>query len=253
MLRSNPYKWWNWLAFVAAMVVNALANTAVLGGKTTGEISDQYPTMITPEGYAFTIWSLIYVLLLGFLLYQSGRVTETRDSVRSIGPWFIISCVLNIAWLLLWQYEYIELSLVAMVLLLLSLFVIYRRTRSIYYPTSGEMWLIKLPFSLYFGWLSVAVILNIAIVLKKNGWNGFGLSELVWAVVFLLAGALIAILVSYPYRDSIYPLVFVWGYVAIALEQQDQVERAFIAALILAIILFVYAIYLFFARSRDRD
>lgn len=253
VLRNNPYKWWNWLAFIAVMAINALANTAILGGRTTGEISDKYPTWITPEGYAFTIWSVIYVLLLGFLIYQTGRTTETRESVQSMGPWFIISCVLNIGWLLLWQYLYIELSLIVMALLLFSLIVIYRRTRRIHYPTSGEMWFVKLPFSLYLGWVSAATILNISIVLKKNHWDGFGLSEVTWAVIILLAGALIAILVSYPHMDSIYPLVFVWAYVAIALKQQDHAENVFIAAFILAAILFIYAIYLFFARNRARD
>lgn len=253
LLRSNPYKWWNLLGFVAVIIVNALANTTVLNGMRTGDISDKYPTLITPAGYAFMIWSVIYLLLLGFIVYQFRRTTESRESVQRIGPWFALSCLFNIVWLLLWQYLYIELSLVAMVLLLLSLIMIYVRTRRIHYPTAGEMWFVKLPFSLYLGWISVATIVNVSVALEKNDWNGFGLSDATWAVIMLLVGALLAILVSFPHRDSIYPLVFVWAYIAIGVKQRDAAENVFVAAFILAAILLIYAIYLFFARNRDRD
>lgn len=253
LLKSNPYKWWNLLGFIAVIIVNALANTNVLNGMKTGEISDKYPTLITPAGYAFSIWSLIYLLLLGFIIYQFRRTTESRESVQRIGPWFVLSCLFNVTWLLLWQYLYIELSVVAMVLLLLSLIMIYVRTRRIHYPTPGEMWFVKLPFSLYLGWISVATIVNVGVALEKNDWDGFGLSAPTWAVIMLLVGAVLAILVSFPYRDSIYPLVFVWAYVAIGIKQRDVAENVFVAAFILAAILFIYAIYLFFARNRDRD
>lgn len=80
-------------------------------------------------------------------------------------------------WLFLWHYLYIELSLVAMVLMLITLIVIYRKTRSVTDPTTGEKWLIKLPFSIYLGWISVATIVNVSVVLEKNNWDGFGLSD----------------------------------------------------------------------------
>lgn len=252
MLKRNPYKWWNLIAFLAMIVINALANTTLLGGKTTGEISDMYPTYITPAGYAFSIWSVIYILLAGFIYYQFRKNNESRDSVRTVGIWFIISCILNIVWILLWQYLYIELSVIVMILLLMTLGIIYQRTRGIVHPTKGEFWFIKLPFSLYLGWISVATILNIAISLTKNNWGGFGLDDLTWAIIMLCVGGIIAILVSYPYRDSAVPLVFVWAYIAIAVKQQD-VESVFLAACILAGILFLYAIWLFFIRNRDRD
>ncbi|GAB6992074.1 TspO/MBR family protein [Paenibacillus pini] len=252
MLRRNPYKWWNVLAFIAVLVINGLASTTILGGRQTGEISDMYPTLLTPAGYAFMIWGLIYLLLLGFIIYQSKRSSETRDSVLSIGPWFIISCLLNVGWLLLWQYLYIELSVVVMALLLISLIVLYLKTRRIHYPTLGEMWLVKLPFSLYLGWISVATIVNVGVALEKNNWDGFGLSDATWAIIMLIVGTVLAVLVSFPYRDSIYPLVFVWAYIAIAVKHQDT-NNVFITALIAAGFLFIYLIWLFFIRNRDRD
>lgn len=252
MLRRNPYKWWNLIAFLAMIAVNILANTTLLGGRRTGDVSDMYPTYLTPAGYAFTIWAVIYILLAGFIYYQLKTNNESRDSVRTIGIWFIISCILNIVWLLLWQYLYIELSVIAMLFLLMTLMILYQRTRRISYPTQGEFWFIKLPFSLYLGWICVATILNISISLTKNNWGGFGIADVTWAVIMLCVGGLIAILVSYPYRDSAFSLVFVWAYIAIAVKQQE-VESVFLAACIISGILFVYSIWLFIIRNRDRD
>ncbi|MGF7050278.1 tryptophan-rich sensory protein [Paenibacillus sp. DS2015] len=253
MLKKNVYKWWNLVAFLAMILINVLVNTTtLLGERKTADISDMYPTYITPAGYAFSIWSLIYILLAGFVIYQFRHSNTSRDSVQSVGIWFIISCLLNITWLLLWQYLYIELSVVVMVLLLLTLIVLYTRTRRIVYPTPGEFWLVKLPFSLYLGWICVATILNVAIVLSKNEWSAFGISDITWAIIMLCVGAVLAILISFPYRDSAIPLVFVWAYIAIAVKQRE-VENVFLTASIIAVIMVIYALWLFFIRNRDRD
>lgn len=252
MYRTNPFRWWNVLAFAAVITVNVLSHLLPLGGKTTKQISDQYYIYITPAGYAFTIWSLIYVLLAGFIFYQLRRDTGTRDSVEDIGIWFILSCIFNIAWLFLWHYLYIEWSVGIMLLLVLSVLVIYRKTRSIHYPTIGETLFVKLPFSIYLGWVCAAFVVNVGIVIHKNGWSPFGLTELGWSIALLCIGAVLAILISRHYRDSILPLVFVWAYLAISIEHKD-VDKILLSSFILAAILFIYAIWLFFARNRERD
>ncbi|WP_327204860.1 hypothetical protein [Paenibacillus sp. DMB20] len=168
MYRTNPYRWWNVLAFAAVITVNVLSNALPLGGRTTGEISDRYYIYMTPAGYAFGIWFLIYALLAGFVIYQLRRDTGTRDSVRSIGIWFTLSCIFNMAWLFLWHYLYIEWSVGAMLLLLLSLGIIYRKTRAVHYPTAGETWLLKLPFSIYLGWVCAAFLVNVGIAIHKK-------------------------------------------------------------------------------------
>jgi hypothetical protein len=249
--RYNPYKWWNLLFFLGVIIVNVLSVTLPLGGNSTGEISDKYHTYMTPAGYAFSIWSLIYLLLAGFVIYQFRSYTASRDSVRAIQFWFVLSCIFNMSWLFLWQYLYIELSLVAMVLMLITLIVIYRKTRLIANPTPGENWLVKLPFSIYLGWISVATIVNVSIVLEKNHWEGWGLSGSTWAVILLCVGTLLAVVVSYPYRDSIYPLVFVWAFIAIALEQKEA-SNVYLTGLITAGILLLYSIWLVLTPRRSR-
>ncbi|OMF65581.1 hypothetical protein [Paenibacillus glucanolyticus] len=252
MYRNNPYRWWNLLFFAGVITVNVLSGILPLGGRTTGEISDMYYTAITPAGYAFTIWSVIYVLLLFFVIYQLRRDTGTRDSVRSIGPWFILSCVFNMAWLVLWHYLYIEWSVIVMLLLLLTLWVLYVRTHSISYPTTGEKLFLQLPFSLYIGWVCPAFIVNVAIVIQKNGWSFLGLNETTLGIVLLCIGALVAILIGLRYRDSIVPLVFTWAYISIAAEHRET-DAILMTAFILSVVLFVYAVWLFFSRNRRRS
>lgn len=70
------FKWCNTAAFAAVLAVNALANLLPIGGKTTGEISEQYANLFTPAGYTFAIWGLIYLLLGIFVVYGWGLVGD---------------------------------------------------------------------------------------------------------------------------------------------------------------------------------
>ncbi|MFI2856030.1 tryptophan-rich sensory protein [Paenibacillus sp. JSM ZJ436] len=250
MQTKNPYRWWNLIAFIATIAVNYLSNALPLGGRNTREISDQFYIYMTPASYAFTIWSVIYVLLAGFIIYQLRSSTGSRDSVLDIGPWFIISSALNIAWLFLWHHLYIEWSVLVMLLLLASLFIIHRKTR-ILRPTIGEALLIKLPFSLYLGWICAASLVNIGTLIYKNEWSPFGLSQLGWSIALLCIGALLVIAISFPTRDWVLPLVFVWALIAIAVEHREE-DVLMVTAFGLAAAIFLYAVYLFiFRRHRS--
>jgi len=248
---KRPYSWWNALFFLGVIIVNVLSVTLPIAGNSTAEISDMYKTYLTPAGYAFAIWSIIYLLLGGFVIYGFQSSSAARNSVQALGIWFVVSCICNMGWLLLWHYLHIELSLLAMVLLLASLIIIYRKTRIIPSPTTGQQWLVKLPFSIYLGWVSVATIVNVSIVLHKNNWDGFGISDSTWAVIMLIVGMLLAVLVSYPNRDCIYPLIFVWAYIAIALEHKEA-DYVFITALVTAGLLFLYSIWLLLTPNPKR-
>lgn len=214
-------RWLNALAFAVTIAVNWAADSIPLGGRTTGEISAMYPVLVTPADYAFSIWLLIYALLAGFVVLQLLPIRRGIPEIAAIGPWFIISCALNCAWLLLWHYLYIPSSVFMMIGLLLSLVIIYMRIRPAVGKTSTGLLaslLVRLPFSVYLGWVSVATIVNVSIGLSSADWSGWGLPDVVWAAVVLVAAGLLALYMAMKRRDAAYALAVAWGLIAIGAE-----------------------------------
>lgn len=78
---------------------------------------------------------------------------------------------------------------------------------------------VKIPFSIYLGWITVATIANATDVLDYIRWSGWGLSPQVWFIVVMLAAVVIASTVSITRGDIAYLLVIVWAFVGIAVKQ----------------------------------
>jgi hypothetical protein len=232
------------IAALATIILNILANTLPLNGLNTGEISDRFQIFFVPAGYVFSIWGLIYVGLIAYAIYQVLPAQRENPRLQSIGYLFILSCLANITWLFLWHYEVFEFTLIAMVVLLLTLIAIYLRLDIGRSAVSGaEKWAVNIPFSIYLGWITVATIANTTQLLYYLDWNGWGISPEIWTVIMLSAGVIISALMSYSRRDIAYSLVLVWAYIGIALKHSDTAlvsTSAWVAAgLILVILILV--------------
>ncbi len=195
--------------------VNYLAVLLPLGGRSTGQISDNYQNLFAPAGYAFSIWGLIYILLGMYAVYQLWQ--EKDELVKKVNKIFIVNALFNISWIFAWHYDLIWLSVIIMGGLLVTLIKIVDmfRGRAL---TPKQTWLVRLPFSVYFGWITVATIANVAVFLVYLGWNGFGLPEVFWTVVVLLIGALIGSWRILYDRFIPYGLVLIWAYGAILVK-----------------------------------
>lgn len=200
------------IAYVTMVAVNYIAVLLPLGGRDTGEISDNYPNLFAPAGYAFSIWGLIYTLLGIYVIYQFWCKNEAL--IQRVNQIFIVNALFNASWLFAWHYDLIGISVLIMLGLLITLIKIADifRTNAL---NSKEKWLVRLPFSIYFGWITVATIANITIFLVSIGWNGFGLSESLWTVLVLLIGTLIGSWRMLKDRFFPYGLVLLWAYGAI--------------------------------------
>jgi hypothetical protein len=218
------------LVLAGVLVMNYLATALPLAGRDTGEISDAYPTLVTPAGYVFAIWGVIYLALIGYAIYQALPAQASDPHLRAIGPVFALNGGLNVLWLWMWHNLWIGWSLLVMLGLLATLIVIYLRLRD------ASAWL-RLPFSIYLGWISIATIANASIFLVDADWGRFGLPEVTWAVIILSVGALIASLVAWRERDLAYVGVFVWAYIGIAANQAayPAVGRTAYGALVLIV------------------
>lgn len=206
-------------ALAGTIAVNGLANALPLNGRSTGDISDQFPLTITPPGYVFGIWGLIYGGLIGYAIYQALPAQRENERLRRIAWPFVLSCAANVAWLFLWHYGQYKLTLVAMLGLLLSLVVVNLRIGHGEPAPWAEKLLARLPFSIYLGWISVATIVNVGVALYDTGWDGAPLSPAQWAAGLSGAGAALAAAFGLGRRDAAYPLVIAWAFAGVALKQ----------------------------------
>jgi hypothetical protein len=200
------------VTYIAMVVMNFLANALPINNRGTGEISNAYPNLFTPAGPAFSIWGLIYLLLGIYVIYQFVKKDQkTEEVIQKINPFFIATSLANISWIFAWHYDYIAISVAVMAVLLILLIKIADIIRLGNFTTIEKV-SIWAPFSIYFGWITVASIANITVFLVSIGWNGFGLADFVWTSIILLVGALIGILRMNKYKNIAYGLVLVWAY-----------------------------------------
>jgi translocator protein len=234
--------------YVVTVVINGLAVALPLNGLTTAQISDRFPVLVTPANYVFGIWSVIYLLLAAFTLWQALPRNRTNPTLRSIGYLPALSGVLNALWVLLWQYEVFALTVPVMLGLLFTLIAIHVRLRATRAGHGADRWLVGLPFSVYLGWITVATIANISQMLYWAGYRGAPLGEAPWALLVLGTGVAIAAIMLLREADWAFGLVIVWAYVGIAAKQTEII--AVLAALAGAIIVAALIAYVLIRRPR---
>ena len=233
------------VAYVAMVVMNFLANGLPINNRSTGDISDAYPNLFAPAGPAFSIWGLIYLLLGAYVIYQFMKKDEkTEELVQKTNPLFIATSLANISWIFAWHYDYIGLSVLIMATLLILLIKIADILRKEQF-TSLQKLFIWAPFSVYFGWITVASIANITVFLVSLGWNGFGIADFVWTSIILLVGAMIGILRMRKDSNIAYGMVLVWAYSWILFKHMsacgfDGQYPSIIATVIVCLVLFVF-------------
>lgn len=217
--RTIPWNILNILAYVATVTVNVLANLLRFGGFTTGEVAANYPNLFTPAPITFAIWGIIYFGLAGFCLYQSGlfRIPCAKELANALGPWFLCSSLANIAWIFCWHYQKITLSMVCILVLLISLIQLTELLRGFSLPRLGTFW-VKAPFSVYFGWITVAAIANFFVFLVSIGLQPTPSAAQLLTALALTAGAFIACLVITEREDPFYALPVLWAYGGIILR-----------------------------------
>jgi hypothetical protein len=226
------------VATVAVLVVNTLANALPINGLTQAEIADRFDVLFVPAGYAFSIWGLIYLGLIAYTVYQALPSQRDNPLLRDIGYLYVVSCLGNISWIFLWHYLLFVPSTVAIFVLFFALLIIYlrldvgrRRFRG------AQRWLVRVPFSIYFAWLTVASIANVTVALDYAGWDGWGVAPTAWAVIMIVVAGLVTVVMNLTRRDVAYALVLVWALIGIAVEQWQAKMVAGAAIVMVAVIL----------------
>jgi benzodiazapine receptor len=214
----------NILFFILTVIVNSIAgSTTLIGGKNTATISNNNPTLITPAGYVFSIWGIIYILLGVFVVYQALPREQNSTYREKIGWLFVLSSLINIAWIFVWQFEILILSVVLIFALLLTLIAIYMRLNiGKSKATNSERIAVHLPFSVYLGWITIASIADVAVTLTAYKWNGFGISPETWAIVVVAVALIITMLMLGTRKDIAFALVVIWALIGIGVNHSSN-------------------------------
>ncbi len=243
-------QWLTVAAVLGAIAINGISNVYPPAGKNTGEVSNTIlgGVLITPAGYAFAIWGLIYIGLIAYGIYQA-LPAQRHDPAFQKASWGVIgACVLQIVWIYVFLTFNFWPSVLLIVGILACLAYAYLNSRSVKANWKNR-WLFQAPISVYFGWITVATVVNVAgalYVMDVPAENLATFSSVVEAstagllatVVMLAISAGLAAVVALKYQDASYPAVVVWALSAIAIRNSTRLPLA-IAGVILAVALCV--------------
>lgn len=212
----------NIAAFVVVVAVNILSNALPINGQSMPEISAKYPSPFTPAGFTFSIWGVIYLLLLLFVVHQALPAQRDSITLARIGPWFRLNCLANAAWLIAWHYDQLAASLAIMCVLLATLVIIYRiLIAEIESASPAQHIVLYLPFSVYTAWIAVATVANLSILQTHLGLDDLGLAAAAWTQLKLAILAAVGATMVITRRDLPFVLVVAWAAFGIATKQAE--------------------------------
>jgi hypothetical protein len=209
----------NFVTLLTTIAINYSLNSARINGNTVKIISDRYHNMFTPADYAFGIWGIIYLFLVIHFIYSFYLIkSKNQDAliVDKVGLLFAGSCILNCLWVFLWLKNLVGICLAIMILLLYVLTKILTRVYPPGKTTTFKQLFTTTPFSLYAGWVCVALIANVSAFLVKIGWKTQ--ADEFWTIVLIIITGMLNILLSWRYRAIAFGLSGVWGLTAIAIN-----------------------------------
>ncbi|SHK05239.1 TspO and MBR related proteins [Anaerobranca californiensis DSM 14826] len=206
--------WISGIFLILTLVVNGLGAVGFINGLSQKEVSDLYPTLITPSPSTFGIWSVIYGLIILTVIMMIIKHDDHYygKAIDKISSLFWLSSGLNMLWIVLFAYNLIFLSTVVIFALLLTVIFIVKGVGQL---QTQRRFLLPVTFGLYSGWLMIATVVNITLWLVKIQWTGFGISPEVWAIIILLISVVLTGVVLLDIKNGIFPLPIAWAYFGI--------------------------------------
>lgn len=214
----------NFASLITTILVNYLLNSRIINGNTVKTVSDRYENMFTPADYAFGIWGIIYLLLTTHFIYCFFLLKKNSGEaqiINKVGLLFAVTSLINCLWIYFWLNDFIGICLLLMIALLYVLTTMLTRITPKKEPTTLTQLITTTPFTLYGGWVCVAMIANAAEFLVKLGWK-HTLEDELWTILLIIIAGFINILLSWRYRAVAFGLAGAWGLSAVALNNLDN-------------------------------
>jgi len=242
----------NLFGFALVLTMNALANILPINGYNTGQVSAFYPNYFVPAGFTFSIWGIIYLLLMGYVICSllsplPSFPENARKLIVKTSPYFLVTCVLNASWIVAWHYLYLGLSLfimLAFLVTLIALFLVINKSKFELRPFY-RFWIYH-PFVVYLGWISVATIANFTALFVGVGWQGEPFAATTWSIVLITIALLLGIILVGVKKEPAYGFVLGWAFFGIYSSQLKDapmvgytaaVASSFILALAITILI----------------
>lgn len=215
----------NLVFYFLTLGVNYLGSSGFFNGQSQGDISDQYLTLISPAPFTFSIWGVIYSLVLITLVYLfiKRKQRNVSELILLISPWFIVLSLCNMGWIVAFSYERLGISTILIIGMLFSLLLIIGKiyTHRFEFPST----LAGLSFTFYCAWVTIATVVNTALLLVQLEWNGFGISYSVWTLIILAVAIAFVLIYISRYKNAAYPLPLAWAFFGIfATYRSGRVE-----------------------------
>ena len=231
----------NLLSVILVLLVNGLSQSQRWNDTTIGEISDSYENLFTPAGYAFAIWGLIFLMLIGYALFQIHRAFFSKKEslfIEQTGWWFTIANILNASWVVAFTYGYVGLSVFIMLGILVSLMQIVRKTNMERWDAPIEIIaLVWWPICIYSGWIAVATIANFSAFFASIDLTGSESTQIMWTIAMITIAILLNIFMIKTRNMREFAGVAVWALIAIYIRHKDSIESIAYYALCGAIVL----------------
>lgn len=231
--KLNAKNYVNLVSFILNVGITYAIGVAGVGGlPNNSELSAKYQTLVTPAGWAFSIWSVIFLFQAAFAITQMLPSFRGLPEVQEgVSFWFLAACAFQIGWTVAFSQESIAVSLGFMLGILVSLLgLIYSQANVIPDQDFDKLriyWLLKFPFQIWGGWILAASALNVNVLLVALDLNVS--IQLTAGIVSLAILHAVALSFTFYVRDSpnfVIPAVLSWATGAIASELSDPQSLA---------------------------
>lgn len=252
------------ISAVVFMIIAAMVGTGLFGGTNVRDLQggalDADATVLAPAVPAFSIWSLVYLLMIAYAVWQALPGQRERVRQRRAGWWIALTAVLNGCWLLAAQFLNLVATVVAIVLLLAAL----GWTLHLLVQSPPEGWVDRIMMDatvgIHLGWVTLATVANVTAFLAADVVSPLDeRTQAVWGVVVLIVVAAIGVAIAWFTRTAeargrfAPPLAMAWGLVWIGVARltgEPHTEAVAITAFIVALV--VLAAPLALGRRRAR-
>jgi hypothetical protein len=248
---SRVWRWAVAAAVVGNIGINYVSQRFPFNGQTNAQVSYKYPTPLTPAGYAFSIWGVIFLSLLLYAVWQLLPAQRRNPLPDAVARPLVWANMFTGLWLVVFAYELILPSMLVMLGILASLAVVYGRARQLVRRNEAP-WYSTIPFGLYLGWISVATVVNVTLTLGTK-WQPDEEISLQLTIVLVGITAGLALNVTRRFTELAYPAAVAWGLLGIYVARRPDPDTEVLAwmALAAAILVAVLGLVLTWRGKRE--